>query len=53
MEEEKNKPQTFSARWMDGGIKYLHKCGEKMSKNSPLPSQEQQEQVSWMARAGG
>ena len=38
---------------MDGGIKDLHKCGEEMSKNSPLPSQEQQEQVSWMARAGG
>ena len=38
---------------MDGwGIKDLHKCGEEMSKNSPLPSQEQQEQVSWMARAG-
>ena len=51
-EEEKNKPQTFSA---DGwtGIKDLHKCGEEMSKNSSLPSQEQQEQVSWMARVRG
>ena len=39
---------------MDGrGIKDLHKCGEEMSKNSPLPSQEQQEQVSRMARARG
>src|SRR6185436_15927641 len=29
---------------MDGrGIKDLHKCGEEMSKNSSLPSQEQQE----------
>ena len=38
---------------MDGrGIKDLHKCGEEMSKNSSLPSQEQKEQVSWMARAG-
>ena len=36
---------------MDGGIKDLHKYGEEMSKNSPLPSQEQQEHVSWMARA--
>ena len=33
------------------GIKDLHKCGEEMSKNSSLPNQEQQEQVSWMARA--
>ena len=46
MEEEKNKPQTFSADGWTGGIKNLHKCGEEMSKNSPLPSQEQQEQVS-------
>ena len=38
---------------MDGGIKDLHKYGEEMSKNSPLSSQEQQEQESWMARAGG
>ena len=40
--------QTFSADgWMDGwGIKDLHKCGEEMNKNSSLPSQEQQEQVS-------
>ena len=28
---------------MDGRIKYLHKCGEEMSKNSSLPSQEQPE----------
>src|SRR6185295_17927070 len=29
---------------MDGrGIKDLHKCGEEMSKNSSLPSREQQE----------
>ena len=28
---------------MDEGIKDLHKCGEEMSKNSSLPSQEQQE----------
>ena len=37
---------------MDGRIKDLHKCGEEMSKNSPLPSQGQREQVSWMALAG-
>ena len=38
---------------MDGrGIKDLHKCGEEMSTNSSLPSQKQQEQVSWMARVG-
>ena len=43
---------TFLAP-MDGrGIKDLHKCGEEMSKNSSFPSQEQPEQVSWMARAG-
>ena len=35
---------------MDGrGIKDFHKCGEEMSKNSSLPSQEQQEQVAeWL-----
>ena len=39
---------------MDGwGIKDLHKCGEEMSKNSSLPSQEQQEQICWMAWTGG
>ena len=38
---------------MDGrGIKDFHKCGEEMSKNSSLPSQEQQE-ISEMNGSGG
>ena len=38
---------------MDGrGIKDLHKCGEEMSKNSSLPSQEQQE-ISELNGSGG
>ena len=42
---EKQAPNLLAP--MDGqGIKDLHKCGEEMSKNSYLPSQEQQEQVS-------
>ena len=50
--KRKTSPKPLAP--MDGrGIKDLHKCGEEMSKNSSLPSQEQQEQVSWMARAGG
>ena len=39
--------------WMDGrGIKDLHKCGEEMSKNSSIPSQEQQENkwAEWLGR---
>ena len=48
---EKTSPKPLVP--MDGrGIKDLHKCGEEMSKNFSLPSQEQQEQVSWMALAG-
>ena len=38
---------------MDGrGIKDLHKCGEEMSKNSSIPSQEQQENkwAEWLGR---
>ena len=38
---------------MDGrGIKDLHKCGEEMSKNSSVPSQEQQENkwAEWLGR---
>ena len=42
---EKQAPNLLR-QWMDGGIKDLHKYGEEMSKNSPLPRQEQQEQVS-------
>ena len=39
---------------MDGrGIKYLHKCGEEMSKNSSLPSQEQQETSEVNGSGGG
>ena len=38
---------------MDGrGIKYHHKCGEEMSKNSSLPSREQQE-ISELNGSGG
>ena len=36
---------------MDGrGNQRSSQCGEEMSKNCPLSSQKQQEQVSWMAR---
>ena len=42
---EKQAP-NLQRRCMDGGIKDLHKCGEEMSKNSPLPNQKQQEQMS-------
>ena len=39
---------------MDGwGIKDLHKCGEEMSKNSSLPSQEQQETSELNGSGGG
>jgi len=39
---------------MDGrGIKYLHKCGEEMSKNSSLPSREQQETSELNGSGGG
>ena len=37
---------------MDGRIKDLHKCSEEMSKNSSLPSQEQQE-ISELNGSGG
>ena len=47
-EEEKNKPQTFSA---DGWT--VHKCGVEMSKNSSLPSQEQQETSELNGSGGG
>ena len=50
-EEEKNKPKPLAP--MDGrGIKDLHKCGVEMSKNSFLPSQEQQETkwAEWLGR---
>ena len=39
---------------MDGrGIKDLHKCGEEMSKNSSLPSREQQETSELNGSGGG
>ena len=39
---------------MDGrGIKDLHKCGEEMSKNSSLPSREQQETSELNGSSGG
>ena len=39
---------------MDGrGIKDLHKCGEEMSKNSSLPSREQQETSELNGTGGG
>ena len=39
---------------MDGrGIKDLHKCGEEMSKNSSLPSQEQEETSELNSSGGG
>ena len=39
---------------MDGrGIKDLHKCGEEMSKNSTIPSQEHQETSELNSSGGG
>ena len=50
--KRKTSPKPLAP--MDGRENQIsfHKCGEEMSKNSSLPNQEQQEQVSWMARAG-
>ena len=52
-EEEKNKHQTFSADGWTGESKIFTNVVKKWARTpSPLPSQEQQEQeqVSWMAR---
>ena len=38
---------------MDRGIKDLHKCGEEMSKNSSVPSQEQQKTSELNGSGGG
>ena len=49
---EKTSPKPLAP--MDGrGIKDLHKCGEEMSKNSSLPSQEQQETSELNVSGGG
>ena len=49
---EKQAPNLWH-RWMDRGIKDLHKCGEEMSKNSSLPSQEQEETSELNGSGGG
>jgi len=50
--KRKTSPKPLAS--MDGrGIKDLHKCGEEMSKNSSLPSQEQQETSELNGSSGG
>ena len=53
-QEKKRKTSPKPLAPMDGrGIKDLHKCGEEMSKNSSLPSQEQQETSELNGSGGG
>ena len=50
---KKRKTSPKPLEPIDGrGIKDLHKCGEEMSKNSSIPSQEQQENkwAEWLGR---
>ena len=52
MKKRKTSPKPLAP--MDGrGIKNLHKCGEEMSKNSSLPSREQQETSELNGSGGG
>ena len=52
MKKRKTSPKPLAP--MDGRrIKDLHKCGEEMSKNSSLPSQEQPETSELNGSGGG
>ena len=54
MPRKKRKTSPKPLAPMDGrGIKNLHKCGEEMSKNSSLPSREQQETSELNGSGGG
>src|SRR6185312_16340597 len=54
MPRKKRKTSPKPLAPMDGrGIKDLHKCGEEMSKNSFLPSREQQETSELNGSGGG
>src|SRR6185295_12181642 len=54
MPRKKRKTSPKPLAPMDGrGIKDLHKCGEEMSKNSSLPSREQQETSELNGSGGG